>query len=180
MRSWIQIARPAAHIRDRPPSALPHHIISFAPSHDARVPPTSSRRGALLVIHTVQNSERWKAPRSNVQGARGQIRAPRGSTKRVSQNCFVRWWRKMKPIFVLSMPLCALLGLAGCDYSPGPPNFVTERDSSFIVTCVPSACAQRATAICQAQGYSRYDILERTRGDDLGEGGAIVVQCKKS
>jgi len=86
----------------------------------------------------------------------------------------------MKPIFVLSMLLCALvLGLGGCDYSPGPPNFVTERDSSFIVTCVPSTCAQRATAICHAQGYSRYDMLERRPGDDLGEGGAIVVQCKK-
>jgi hypothetical protein len=86
----------------------------------------------------------------------------------------------MKPVLVLSMPLCALvLGLGGCDYSPGPPNFVTERDSSFIVACVPSTCGQKATAICHDQGYSRYDILERRQGDDLGEGGAIVVQCKK-
>jgi hypothetical protein len=90
------------------------------------------------------------------------------------KNCFVQCCRKMKPVY------CALvLGLGGCDYSPGPPNFVTEGDSSFIVTCVPSACAQRATAICLAQGYSRYDILERRQGDALGEGGAIVVQCKK-
>jgi hypothetical protein len=87
---------------------------------------------------------------------------------------------KMKYIFVLSIPLCALVsGLGGCDYSPGPPNFVTDRDSSFIVTCVPTACAQRATAICHDQGYSHYDILERRLGDDLGEGGAIIVQCKK-
>jgi hypothetical protein len=86
----------------------------------------------------------------------------------------------MKLIFVLSMPLCALgLGLGGCDYSPGPPNFVTEGDSSFIVACVPSTCVQKATAICHTQGYSRYDILERRQGDDLGEGSAIVVQCKK-
>ena len=155
-------------------------MISFSPTRNARVPLTSSRLRALLVIHTVRNSQRWKAPRGNVQGARGKIRAPHGSTRRVSQNCFVQWWRKMKHIFVLSIPLCTLLGLGGCDYSTGPPNFVTERDSSFIVTCVPSACAQRATAICQAQGYSRYDILERRRGDDLGEGDAIVVQCKKS
>jgi hypothetical protein len=96
------------------------------------------------------------------------------------KNCFILWWRKSKPIFVPSIPLCALvLGLGGCDYSSGPPNFVTEGDSSFIVNCAPSACAQRATAICRAQGYSRYDILERRRGDDLGEGGSIVVQCKK-
>jgi hypothetical protein len=100
------------------------------------------------------------------------------------KNCFILWWslwrRKTKPIFVRAIPLCALvLGLGGCDYSSSPPNFVTEGDSSFLVTCAPSACAQRANAICRAQGYSRYDILERRRGDDLGEGGAIVVQCKK-
>jgi hypothetical protein len=86
----------------------------------------------------------------------------------------------MKPIVVLSMPLCALsLGLGGCDYSPGPPNFVTERDSSFIVACVLSKCGQKATAICRDQGYSHYDILEQRKGDELGEGSAIVVQCKK-
>ena len=77
-----------------------------------------------------------------------------------------------------TIPLCALvLGLGGCAYSPGPVDWVAEGDSSFIVTCAPSACAQRATAICNAQGFSRYEILERRRGDDLGEGGGIVIQC---
>jgi hypothetical protein len=86
----------------------------------------------------------------------------------------------MQSIFVLSIPLCALvLGLGGCAYSSGPVEMITEGDSNFIVTCAPSACAQRATAICQAQGFSRYDIVERRQGDDLGEGGGIVIQCKK-
>jgi hypothetical protein len=83
----------------------------------------------------------------------------------------------MKPIFVLSIMLC--MGLGGCDYSPGPVNLVTDGDSSFIVTCAPSACAKRATAICQDQGYPNYIVLERRPGDDLGEGGGIVIQCKK-
>jgi hypothetical protein len=84
----------------------------------------------------------------------------------------------IKPVFVLSIPLCALvLGLGGCAYSPGPVDWIAEGESSFIVTCAPSACAQRATAICNAQGFSRYDILERRQGDDLGEGGGIVIQC---
>ena len=86
----------------------------------------------------------------------------------------------MKPIFVLSIPFCALvLGLGGCDYSSGPVEMIAEGDSSFIVTCSPSACAQRATAICNAQGFTRYDILERRQGDDLGEAGGMVIQCKK-
>jgi hypothetical protein len=77
-----------------------------------------------------------------------------------------------------TIPLCALiLGLGGCAYSPGPVDWIAEGESSFIVTCAPSACAQRATAICNAQGFSRYDILERRQGDDLGEGGGIVIQC---
>jgi hypothetical protein len=85
----------------------------------------------------------------------------------------------MKPILLLSITVC-VVGLGGCgDYAPPPVNLVTEGDSSFIVTCAPSACAKRATAICQAQGYPNYVILERRQGDDLGEGGGIVVQCKK-
>jgi len=85
----------------------------------------------------------------------------------------------MKPIFVLSVPLCAfVLGLGGCSYTPGPVDMVNEGDSSFVVTCAPSTCAKRATAICQQQGFSKYDILERRQGDDLGEGGGIVIQCK--
>jgi len=84
----------------------------------------------------------------------------------------------MKPIFLLSIPLCALvLDLAGCSYSPGPVELIAEGDSSFILTCAPSACAQRATALCNAQGFSRYDILEQRQADDLGEGGGIVIQC---
>jgi len=84
----------------------------------------------------------------------------------------------MKPVFVLSIPLCALvLGLGGCSYSPGPVDLIAEGDSSFILTCAPSACAQRAIALCNAQGFSRYDILEQRQADDLGEGGGIVIQC---
>ena len=81
------------------------------------------------------------------------------------------------PIFVLFMPLCALV-LGGCDYSSGPVNMVNEGDSSFVVACAPPACAKRAAAICQKQGFSKYDILEQRQGDDLGEGGGVVVQCK--
>jgi hypothetical protein len=85
----------------------------------------------------------------------------------------------MKPIFVLSILLCALgLGLGGCDNSPDRVNLVADGDTSFMVTCAASACGQRAAEICHAQGYSRYDILERTKGDDLGEGGGIIIQCK--
>ena len=30
--------------------------------------------------------------------------------------------------------------------------------------------------ICQAQGYSNYEILERNKGDDLGIGNGVLVQ----
>ena len=87
-------------------------------------------------------------------------------------------WERLRSVFVHSIPFCALvLGLGGCSYSPGPVDLIAEGDSSFIVTCAPSACAQRATALCNAQGFSRYDILEQRQGDDLGEGGGIVIQC---
>lgn len=83
----------------------------------------------------------------------------------------------MKPIFVLSL-LVLGLWLGGCDYSLSRVNMVADGDASFMVNCAASACGQRATEICLAQGYSRYDIVERIKRDDLGEVGGIVIQCK--
>jgi hypothetical protein len=48
-----------------------------------------------------------------------------------------------------------------------------------MVTCAASVGGQRADEICRAQGYSSYDILERMKGDKLGEVGGILIQCKK-
>jgi hypothetical protein len=88
--------------------------------------------------------------------------------------------RQMKPIFILSLLAPALgLGLGGCDYSLSRVNLVADGDTSFMVTCAASVCGQRADEICRAQGYSSYDILERIKGDDLGEVGGILIQCKK-
>jgi hypothetical protein len=56
---------------------------------------------------------------------------------------------------------------------------IAEGDSSFMVYCAASACAKKATDRCHAQGFSRYDTVEQVKGDEQGEGGGIVVQCKK-
>jgi hypothetical protein len=85
----------------------------------------------------------------------------------------------MKPI--LSSLLCALsLGLSGCSEfnSLGRINLVADNDTTFMVVCAGDACAQKASETCKAQGYSRYDIVDQTQGDDLGEARGVVIQCK--
>ena len=85
----------------------------------------------------------------------------------------------MKSIVVLEILLCALtLGLGSCGSLPERVDMVAEGDTSFTVFCVPSACRQRAADLCHAQGYAHYDILEQLKGDELGEGRGIVIQCK--
>jgi hypothetical protein len=86
----------------------------------------------------------------------------------------------MKFTVVLTILLCALsFALGGCGNAPERVDMIAEGDTSFTVFCAATpACRQRATDICRAQGYSRYDILEQLRGDELGEGRGIVIQCK--
>jgi len=87
--------------------------------------------------------------------------------------------RQMKFTFALAILLGALsLGLGGCGNLPDRVDMIADGDTSFMVFCTASTCRERATDICRAQGYSRYDILDRLKADDLGEGGGIVIQCK--
>jgi hypothetical protein len=119
----------------------------------------------------------------------GTEHAPFGLTKCEGAARFSQLFRRtpcvgeggqMKLIFVLLLLTPALgLGLGGCDYSLSRVNMVADGDTSFMVTCAASVCGQRADEICRAQGYSSYEILERMKGDDLGEVGGILIQCKK-
>jgi hypothetical protein len=85
----------------------------------------------------------------------------------------------MKSTFVLAILLCALsFGLGGCGSAPERVDMIAEGDSSFTVFCATAACGQKAANICHAQGYPHYDILDELKGDELGEGRGIVIQCK--
>ena len=79
--------------------------------------------------------------------------------------------------FVLGMLLCVVL--AGCGNAPERVDMIAEGDSRFMLHCAPSDCRKRATDTCQAQGYSRYDVVEQVKGDEQGEGGGLTIQCKK-
>jgi hypothetical protein len=87
--------------------------------------------------------------------------------------------RLMKSPFAFAILLCAVsLGLGGCGNLPERVDMIAAGDTSFMVFCTASTCGERATDICHAQGFSRYDIVDRLKGDELGEGGGIVIQCK--
>lgn len=86
----------------------------------------------------------------------------------------------MRSALVLAVPLCALsFGLGGCSADPGPVDMIAEGDSHFMLYCAPSACRKKATARCQSQGFSRYDLVEELPGDERGDGSGVVIQCKK-
>jgi hypothetical protein len=77
------------------------------------------------------------------------------------------------------LPLLFLL--TGCSDLPrlDRVDFTSEADSSFMVACSKGNCHERAEAICSRQGFAKYDIIEETRGDELGEGRGVVIQCKE-
>jgi hypothetical protein len=85
----------------------------------------------------------------------------------------------MKFTFVLAILLCALsFGLGSCGYAPERVEMIAPGDTNFTVYCATtSACRQRATDLCQAQGYPHYDIMEQLKGDEVGEGRGIAIQC---
>jgi hypothetical protein len=86
----------------------------------------------------------------------------------------------MKSPFILAILLCALcFGLGSCANAPERVDLIAEGDTKFTVFCAAApACRQRAADLCRAQGYSLYDILEQLKGDELGEGRGIVIECK--
>jgi hypothetical protein len=80
----------------------------------------------------------------------------------------------------VAMLLCALsFGLGGCGNSADRVDMVAEGDTNFTVYCATmSACRQKATDRCQEQGYPHFDIVETLKGDDLGEGKGVAIQCR--
>jgi hypothetical protein len=79
----------------------------------------------------------------------------------------------------VAMLLCALsVALGGCGYSADRVDMVADGDTNFTVYCpTTSACRQKATDRCKEQGYAHFDIVETLKGDDLGEGKGVVIQC---
>jgi hypothetical protein len=86
----------------------------------------------------------------------------------------------MKSTYVLAISLCALsFGLESCGYAPERVEMIVPGETNFTVYCTTtSACRERATDLCQAQGYPRYNITEQFKGDELGEGSGIAIQCR--
>jgi hypothetical protein len=86
----------------------------------------------------------------------------------------------VKYTVVVAILLCTLsFGLGGCATEPEHVDMIAEGDSSFMVYCAPSACRKKATARCQSQGFSRYDVVEEIAGDERGDASGVVIQCKK-
>jgi hypothetical protein len=85
----------------------------------------------------------------------------------------------MQKTFVVIILFCVLsIGLGSCGSAPERVDMIADGDTSFMVFCSASTCGQRAASICHTQGYSHYDVLDQLKGDDLGEGRGIVIQCK--
>ena len=85
----------------------------------------------------------------------------------------------MKSAYVLAILLWLSFGQGSCGYAPERVEMIAPGDTNFTVYCTTTfACRQRATDLCQAQGYPRYDIMEQLKGDELGEGSGIAIQCR--
>jgi hypothetical protein len=73
---------------------------------------------------------------------------------------------------------CAVSG-CGKEGQLYPVDHIIADDRNFMVACSGvAACNDAARDICGRQGFSAYDVLEKSDGDEIGEGRGYTIRCR--